>query len=54
MPTYRVFINGHETENFISGASYADAYFDLAATFPLRYQTSVRLEEIDPADGGEI
>lgn len=48
MPTYRVFIDGEETENFITSGNYADAYFDVASSFPLKYQTKVRLEEIDP------
>ncbi|MDR3592736.1 MAG: hypothetical protein P4N41_24020 [Negativicutes bacterium] len=48
MPTYRVFIDGAETENFVSGHSYVDAYFDVASSFPLKYRTKVRLEEIDP------
>lgn len=45
MPTYRVFINGQATENFVTGTSYADAYFDVAATFPLKHHTSVQLEK---------
>lgn len=48
MPTFRVIINGEVTDNFVKGTSYADAYFDVASAFPLRYQTRVRLEEIDP------
>jgi hypothetical protein len=48
MPTYRVVIDGQETENFVTGTDYAAAYFDVASTFPLTYQTTVRLEEISP------
>jgi len=48
MPTYRVFIDDQETGNYVSGDSFASAYFDVASVFPLSYQNKVRLEEIDP------
>lgn len=49
MPTFRVFIDEQAIAHYVTSSSYADAYFDVASTFPLTYHTSVRLEEIDPS-----
>jgi len=48
MPTYRVIIDGQETDDFVTGNNYGDAYFDVAARFPLTYQNKIDLEQIDP------
>lgn len=50
MPTYRVIIDGQEAEQTIIASSYEDAYFDVASTTPLTYQTNVELVPISEND----
>ncbi|HWR42688.1 hypothetical protein [Sporomusa sp.] len=47
MPIYRVIIDGQETGEPIIASSYADAYFDVASTMPLTYQTDVTLVAVE-------
>lgn len=47
MPLYRVFINNQDTGEYVTGSSLADAYFDVSAAVPLKYEDKVQLEEVD-------
>ncbi|HWR07936.1 hypothetical protein [Sporomusa sp.] len=47
MTIYRVIIDGQETGEPVIAASYADAYFDVASTMPLTYQTDVKLIAVE-------
>ncbi len=48
MPIYRVIINGQETGEPVIASTYEDAYFDVASTMPLTYQTDVKLIAVEP------
>ncbi|WP_371380820.1 hypothetical protein [Sporomusa aerivorans] len=43
MTTYKVIINGRETGETVTAGSYEDAYFDVASTVTLTYDTTVDL-----------
>jgi hypothetical protein len=47
MPVYRVFVGGKDTGDYVTASSPQDAYADVAASLPLTYETTVRLEEIE-------
>ncbi|MPN34530.1 hypothetical protein SDC9_182024 [bioreactor metagenome] len=47
MPLYRVFINNQDTGEYVTGSSLEDAYSDVSAAVPLRYDDNVELEEVD-------
>lgn len=47
MPTYKVLLDGKETRSLVTGATYADAYFDAASRLPLTYDNVVELIEIE-------
>lgn len=50
MPTtYKVIIDGKETGDSITANNYADAYFEIASTVPLTYQTEVVLVPVEQA-----
>ncbi|VBB06498.1 Hypothetical protein LUCI_1731 [Lucifera butyrica] len=51
MPVYRVYLDGQDTGNFVTGSTYADAYFNVASTVPLTYENDVQLKEIDSKTG---
>ncbi|SMD00912.1 hypothetical protein [Sporomusa malonica] len=51
MTTYRVIIDGQEKREHIVASNYADAYFDVASTMPLTYQTDVKLVPVEEGDG---
>jgi hypothetical protein len=46
MPTYRVVIDGQDTGDYVTASSKLDAYFDIASSMPLTYETKVALEEV--------
>ncbi len=46
MPVYRVFINDKDTGDYVTASSPQDAYADVAAALPLKYSTTIRLEEV--------
>jgi len=50
MPTYKVFLDGMDTGNLVTGSNYADAYFEVASLLPLTYNNTVELKELDPND----
>ncbi len=47
MPIYRVFINNHDTKEYVTGSSPTDAYADVCAAVPLTYKDHVRLKEVE-------
>ncbi|QDR79756.1 hypothetical protein [Sporomusa termitida] len=49
MPVYRVIIDGRETGESVIAGNYADAYFEVASTMPLTYQTDVKLVAVEQA-----
>jgi hypothetical protein len=51
MTKYRVIIDGQEKRDPVIASNYVDAYFDVASTMPLTYQTDVKLVPIEPNDG---
>ena len=50
MPIYRVIINGRETGEPVIANTYEDAYFEVASTMPLTYQTDVKLIAVEPTN----
>lgn len=50
MITYRVIIDGQEKKEHVIASNYADAYFDVASTMPLTYQTEVELVPVEQGD----
>ena len=50
MPLYRVIIDGQEIGDPIIAASHDDAYFDVASTTALTYQSDVKLIPIEAND----
>jgi hypothetical protein len=50
VPTYRVIVNGQQTEDFVTGVSYVDAYFTASNNLPQAYKQDFRLEEIEPQE----
>ena len=47
MPTYQIIINGEKTEDFVSGTSYMDAYFNATKMVPHSYNNDFKLVEVD-------
>jgi hypothetical protein len=46
IPTYRIFVNGEPTEDFVAGVSYVDAYFSASDSLPTAYKNDFKLEEV--------
>ncbi len=51
MPVYRVFVDDEDTGDYVTASSPQDAYMDVAAAWPLTYETKVRLEQVDSPEG---
>ncbi len=51
MPVYRVFVDDRATGEYVTASSAQDAYADVAAAWPLAYETRVRLEQVDSPEG---
>jgi len=46
MPVYRVFINNKDTGDFVTASNPQDAYFDISAAIPLKYEDHVDVQEV--------
>ena len=47
LPTYRIFINGEPTEDYVTETSYIEAYFTATKTVPQQYKNDFRLEAVE-------
>lgn len=50
MPMYRVIIN-KQLRDYVAGSSPVDAYFDVASSYPLKYDDIVEFEEVKTENG---
>lgn len=47
MLTYRIIINGQQTDDFVTGETYIDAYFAASNLVPPAYKKDFKLERTE-------
>lgn len=51
MPLYRIIINNKPIDEYVTGSTPQDAYFDVASSLPLTYQDTIEFEEVKAKSG---